>query len=235
MALAAEIPFFRLRNTTKVSQAAAVETVALDDISLDIQAGEFVALVGPSGCGKSTLLNIVAMLDTPSSGHYELGEVEVSGASQARLAEIRKGNIGFVFQSFHLVNDLSVFKNVELPLLYLGMSRERRQRRVREVLELLDLAHRAEHRPAQLSGGQQQRVAIARAVVGDPKLIVADEPTGNLDTFHGEEVMDMLTTLNQQGVTILMATHSNSQVRRASRILGMLDGRLVSDATMEPA
>lgn len=228
MGAAAEIPFFRLRNITKVYQAATVETVALDDVSLDIREGEFLGLVGPSGCGKSTLLNIVAMLDTPTSGHYGLGELEVSGASQARLAEIRKGNIGFIFQSFHLVNELSVFKNVELPLLYLDMSRERRHRRVREVLELLDLAHRAEHRPAQLSGGQQQRVAVARAVVGDPKLIVADEPTGNLDTFHGEEVMDMLTTLNQQGVTILMATHSDTHVRRADRVLAMLDGRLVS-------
>ena len=228
MALAADMPFFRLRNITKVYRAATLETVALDDVSLDIQEGEFVGLVGPSGCGKSTLLNIVAMLDTPSSGHYELGETQVSGASRARLAEIRKGNIGFVFQSFHLVNDLSVFKNVELPLLYLDMSRERRHRRVREVLELLDLAHRAEHRPAQLSGGQQQRVAIARAVVGDPKLIVADEPTGNLDTVHGEEVMDMLTTLNQQGVTILMATHSDTHLRRAGRVLTMIDGRLVS-------
>jgi putative ABC transport system ATP-binding protein len=234
-ATSAENAFFRLRNIRKVYRAAAVETTALDDITLDIREGEFVGVMGPSGCGKSTLLNIVAMLDTPSSGHYELGECEVSGASQARLAELRKGNVGFVFQSFHLVSDLTVFKNVELPLLYLNISRERRHRRVREVLELLDLAHRAEHLPAHLSGGQQQRVAIARAVVGDPKLIVADEPTGNLDTQHGEEVMDMLTTLNQQGVTIVMATHSSTHARRAGRVLTMLDGRLVSDTVAQTA
>lgn len=231
---AVETAFFRLRNIRKAYRAATVETRALDGVTLDIHEGEFVGLMGPSGCGKSTLLNIVAMLDAPTSGSYELGGVEVAGASQARLSEIRKGHIGFVFQSFHLVDDLSVFRNVELPLLYLKMSRERRHRRVREVLELLDLMHRAEHRPAQLSGGQQQRVAIARAVVGDPKLIVADEPTGNLDTFHGEEVMDMLTTLNQQGATILMATHSATHARRASRVITMLDGRLVSDSFREP-
>ena len=227
--------FFRLRNVRKVYQTGVVETTALADISLDIREGEFVCVMGPSGCGKTTLLNIVAMLDTPTSGRYALGEVEVSNASEARLTEIRKGNIGFIFQNFMLLDDLSVYENVELPLHCLNVSRRQRQARVREVLELVDLQRRAKHRPLQLSGGEQQRVAIARAVVGDPKLIVADEPTGNLDSHHGEEVMDMLTTLNQQGTTILMVTHSHSHADRASRILTMLDGRLMLDTARAPA
>ena len=227
--------FFQLRNVGKVYQTGVVETTALADISLDIREGEFVCVMGPSGCGKTTLLNIVAMLDTPTSGRYALGEVEVSNVSEARLTEIRKGNIGFIFQNFMLLDDLSVYENVELPLHCLNVSRRQRQARVREVLELVDLQRRAKHRPLQLSGGQQQRVAIARAVVGDPKLIVADEPTGNLDSHHGEEVMDMLTTLNQQGTTILMVTHSHSHAERASRILTMLDGRLMSDTARAPA
>jgi putative ABC transport system ATP-binding protein len=225
----AEKAFFELRNVCKVYRTEAVETTALADISLEIREGEFVCVMGPSGCGKSTLLNIVAMLDTPTSGRYALGEVEVSDASESRLAEIRKGNIGFIFQNFMLLDDLSVYENVELPLLCLNVPRYKRQTRVREVLELVDLQRRAKHRPVQLSGGQQQRVAIARAVVGNPKLILADEPTGNLDSHHGEEVMDMLTTLNQQGTTILMVTHSHAHAARASRVLNMLDGRLVSD------
>lgn len=225
----AEKAFFQLRNVRKVYRTGVVETTALADISLDIREGEFVCVMGPSGCGKTTLLNVVAMLDTPTSGRYSLGEVEVSNASEARLAEIRRGNIGFVFQNFMLLDDLSVYENVELPLHCLKISRHKRQARVREVLELVDLQRRAKHRPLQLSGGQQQRVAIARAVVGDPKLIVADEPTGNLDSHHGEEVMDMLTTLNQQGTTILMVTHSRSYADRASRILTMRDGQLMSD------
>jgi putative ABC transport system ATP-binding protein len=225
-----ESAFFRLRNIRKVYRAGAVETTALDDLSMDIQEGEFVAVMGPSGCGKSTLLNIVAMLDTPSSGHYTLGGIDVSGAAEPQLAEIRKGNIGFIFQSFNLIDELSVYENVELPLLCLDVPRKKRQTRVREVLELLGLMHRADHLPIQLSGGQQQRVAIARAVVGDPKLIVADEPTGNLDTCNGEAVMDMLATLNEQGTTILMVTHSPAHAERARRVLNMIDGRLVSDA-----
>ena len=227
--------FFQLRSIRKVYQTGVVETTALADISLDIREGEFVCVTGPSGCGKTTLLNIVAMLDTPTSGRYALGEVEVSNASEAQLTEIRKGNIGFVFQNFMLLDDLSVYENVELPLRCLKVSRHKRQARVREVLELVDLQSRAKHRPLQLSGGQQQRVAIARAVVGDPKLIVADEPTGNLDSHHGEEVMDMLATLNQQGTTILMVTHSHSHAERASRLLTMLDGRLMSDTARAPA
>jgi len=221
--------FFRLRNIRKVYRAGSVETTALDDVNLDIGEGEFVAVMGPSGCGKSTLLNIVAMLDRPSAGSYQVGGLEVSSASESRLAGIRKGNIGFIFQSFQLVDHLSVYENVELPLLYADVQGKRRESRVREVLELVGLAHRADHLPAQLSGGQQQRVAIARAIVGDPKLIVADEPTGNLDTRNGEDVLDMLGTLNRQGATILMVTHSAPLAERAGRILHMLDGRLVSD------
>jgi putative ABC transport system ATP-binding protein len=225
----AERAFFQLQNVRKVYRTDAVETMALADLSLEIREGEFVCVMGPSGCGKSTLLNIVAMLDTPTSGRYALGEVEVSDASEAQLAEIRKGNIGFIFQNFMLIDDLTVYENVELPLLCLNVSRNERQTRVREVLELVGLQRRAKHRPVQLSGGQQQRAAIARAVVGNPKLIVADEPTGNLDSQHGEEVMDMLTTLNRQGTTILMVTHSHAHADRANRVLNMLDGRLVSD------
>jgi putative ABC transport system ATP-binding protein len=233
--LSSEQAFFQLRNVRKVYRAVAVETTALDNLSLDIREGEFIEIMGPSGCGKTTLLNIVGMLDTPSSGHYVVGDIEVSEASESRLAEIRKGNVGFVFQSFNLVDHLTVYENVELPLRYLKIQADQRRKRVREVLELLGLMHRAKHRPAQLSGGQQQRVAIARAVVGDPKLIVADEPTGNLDSANGEEVMDMLTTLNQEGATILMATHSSAHLERADRVLNMLDGRLVSDAATAAA
>jgi putative ABC transport system ATP-binding protein len=206
--------FFQLRDIGKVYRAGTVETTALAHIDLDIQEGEFVSIMGPSGCGKSTLLNIVAMLDTPTSGRYQLGGVEVSAASEADLASFRKGTIGYIFQSFMLVDELSVHENVELPLLSLDVPRIERHERVREVLELLDLQHRAQHRPMQLSGGQQQRVAIARAIVGDPRLIVADEPTGNLDSRHGEEIMDMLTTLHQQGTTLLMVTHSPVHARQ---------------------
>jgi putative ABC transport system ATP-binding protein len=223
-----EIALIQLRNICKLYRPGTLETKALDDVTLDIHEGEFVAVMGPSGCGKSTLLNVVGMVDTPTTGRYELAGMEVSAASESELAELRKGNIGYVFQSFHLIDHLSVFQNVELPLLYLNTPRQHRHKRVREVLELVDLMHRAQHLPAQLSGGQQQRVAIARAVVGEPKLIVADEPTGNLDTRNGEDVMDMLTTLNQQGTTILMVTHSHVHSGRAGRILNMLDGRLVS-------
>lgn len=223
-------PLIQLRNIRKVYRASMLETTALDDVTLDIDAGEFVAVMGPSGCGKTTLLNVVGMVDTPTSGRYELAGMAVSAAAESDLAELRKGNIGYVFQNFHLIDHLSVYQNVELPLLHLGTSPKQRRKRVREVLELVDLMPRAKHLPAQLSGGQQQRVAIARAVVDDPKLIVADEPTGNLDSHNGEEVMEMLSTLNEQGATILMVTHSPAHAGRAGRILHMLDGRLVSDS-----
>lgn len=227
--ISAKKPFFELRNVNKVYRTGAIETRALDNVTLGIQEGEFIVVMGPSGCGKSTLLNIVAMLDTPTSGSYALDGIEVAHTSEAQVNEIRKGNVGFIFQSFVLIDHLTVYENVELPLLCLNVPRRARKARVREVLELVDLNQRAKHRPAQLSGGQQQRVGIARAVVADPKLIVADEPTGNLDSHHGEDILDMLTTLHQQGTTILMVTHTYAQTSRAERILCMLDGRLVSD------
>ncbi len=217
----------RLSNVRKLYRTSELETTALDRVSLEVEQGEFVAIMGPSGCGKSTLLNIIGLIDTPTSGEYVLDGAEVSRYPERRLTEVRKHTVGFIFQSFNLIDDLTVYENVELPLLYQGMSRSGRKMRVREVLELVGLASRAKHKPAQLSGGQQQRVAVARAVVGDPKLIVADEPTGNLDTKNGEDVMDMLATLNDQGATVLMVTHSPSHAGRAHRLVSLLDGRIV--------
>jgi putative ABC transport system ATP-binding protein len=217
----------RLANIRKLYRTTDLETTALDNVSLELNQGEFVAIMGPSGCGKSTLLNIVGLIDSPSSGEYHLDGEEVSRHPENRLTEIRKRNIGFIFQNFNLIEDLTVFENVELPLVYQNMGRTARRSRVREVLELVGLEARARHRPVQLSGGQQQRVAVARAVVNDPKLIVADEPTGNLDTKNGEDVMDMLATLNEQGATILMVTHSPSHAGRAHRLINLLDGRIV--------
>jgi putative ABC transport system ATP-binding protein len=224
-------PMIRLENVRKVYRTDKLETTALDAVSLEIRPREFVAVMGPSGCGKSTLLNVVAMIDTVTSGRYLLDDIEVSSFSESKLVDLRKTHIGFIFQSFNLIDDLTVHENVELPLLYQGATRHRRHTRVREVLELVDLLPRAKHKPSQLSGGQQQRVAVARALVGDPKLIVADEPTGNLDTKNGEDVMDMLTTLNEQGATILMVTHSETHAQRAHRIVRMLDGRIVGGET----
>ena len=221
----------KLDNVRKLYRTNELETTALDQVTIQIGTGEFVAVMGPSGCGKSTLLNIVAMIDTPSSGSYFLNDIEVGSLPECKLVNIRKHNIGFIFQSFNLIDDLSVYENVELPLLYQDVPKKTRRSRVREVLELVDLLPRAKHKPAQLSGGQQQRVAVARAVVGDPKLIVADEPTGNLDTKNGEDVMDMLTTLNEQGATIMMVTHSPTHAERAHRIINFLDGRIVPDAS----
>jgi putative ABC transport system ATP-binding protein len=219
----------RLENVRKLYRTNDLETTALDDVSLEVKKGEFVAIMGPSGCGKSTLLNVVAMIDTVSGGSYFLADEEVSKYSESKLVNVRKRNIGFVFQSFNLIDDLTVYENVELPLIYQEVPRAQRRARIGEALELVDLLPRAKHKPSQLSGGQQQRVAVARAVVGDPKLIVADEPTGNLDTKNGEDVMDMLTKLNQQGTTILMVTHSPAHARRAHRVVNMLDGRVVPD------
>jgi putative ABC transport system ATP-binding protein len=204
-----------------------LETTALNEVNIEIAEGEFVAIMGPSGCGKSTLLNIIGLIDSPTSGRYLLDGQDVARYGEDRLTDVRMHNVGFIFQNFNLIDDLTVQENVELPLVYQNMRREARRSRVREVLELVGLQARARHKPTQLSGGQQQRVAVARAVVCDPKLIVADEPTGNLDTKNGEDVMDMLATLNEQGATILMVTHSPSHADRAHRLINLLDGRVV--------
>jgi putative ABC transport system ATP-binding protein len=228
-------PLIRLNNISKAYRLRDLETAALDDVSIEIREGEFVAVMGPSGCGKSTLLNIVGMIDTPTGGTYHFGADEVSRRSESKLVEFRKKNVGFIFQNFNLIDDLTVYENVELPLLYQGVARPARKERVREVLELVGLDHRMKHKPDQLSGGQQQRVAVARAVVGDPRLILADEPTGNLDTKNGEEVMQMLEVLHQEGATIMMVTHSPSHGERAQRIITMLDGRVVPETVVAVA
>ncbi|MBW8910544.1 MAG: ABC transporter ATP-binding protein [Sphingomonas sp.] len=216
-----------LRNLSRVYRTDTVETSALDGIDLDILAGEFVAIMGPSGCGKSTLLNILGLLDSPTAGSYQFHEQEVAGLPEAKLADVRKRHIGFIFQSFNLVDELTVAENIELALLYHGIPAAERRNRVRSAMDRVGIAHRADHRPSQLSGGQQQRVAVARAVVGRPDLILADEPTGNLDTQHGEEVMGMLQALNRDGATIVMVTHSASHADYASRVVNMLDGRVL--------
>lgn len=218
-----------MRELSKVYRTDTVLTTALDAIDLDIAAGEFVAIMGPSGCGKSTLLNLIGMLDSPSSGSYVFNGQEVAGLSESKLADVRKENIGFIFQSFNLVDELSVRDNIELALLYHNVPHAERRRRVDEVMDKVGIAHRAKHRPSQLSGGQQQRVAVARALVASPKLILADEPTGNLDTHHGEEVMRMLQTLNGEGSTIVMVTHSPAHADYAGRIVSMLDGRILQE------
>lgn len=217
-----------LKAIRKLYRADNVETAALANVNLQIDKGEFVAVMGPSGCGKSTLLNILGMIDTPSDGQYLFAGEDVARYPESRLVEIRRRHLGFVFQSFNLIDDLTVFENVELPLLYQNVPRAQRRARVREVLELVDLRPREKHKPAQLSGGQQQRVAVARAVVCNPDLILADEPTGNLDTKNGEEVLGMLETLNHQGTTILMVTHSHEHGSRAHRIVNMLDGKVLA-------
>ncbi|MDF2384967.1 ABC transporter ATP-binding protein [Nostoc ellipsosporum NOK] len=219
----------QMRELSKVYRTDTVQTTALDAIDLEIAQGEFVAIMGPSGCGKSTLLNMIGMLDSPSSGSYLFNGQEVAGLSESRLADVRKENIGFIFQSFNLVDELSVRDNIELALLYHKVPAAERKRRVEEVMDRTGIAHRAKHRPSQLSGGQQQRVAVARALVASPKLILADEPTGNLDTQHGEEVMHMLQTLNADGSTIVMVTHSPAHADYAGRIVNMLDGRVLQE------
>ena len=216
-----------MTGLTKTYRTDTVETTALDSIDLDIADGEFVAIMGPSGCGKSTLLNVMGMLDSPTSGSYVFNGHEVAGLSEAQLADTRKANIGFIFQSFNLVDELTVRENVELALLYHNIPGAERKARVDRVLDKVGIAHRAKHRPTQLSGGQQQRVAVARALVGEPKLILADEPTGNLDTQHGEEVMKMLQALNREGSTIVMVTHSPGHADYAGRVVNMLDGRVL--------
>jgi putative ABC transport system ATP-binding protein len=216
-------------NLTKIYTTEEVETTALNRLNLEISDGEFVAIMGPSGCGKSTLLNIMGLLDTPSSGEYYFLDSETSGLSENELSRIRKGNIGFIFQSFNLIDELTVFENVELPLQYLGISADERTKRADEAIERMGMSARRNHFPQQLSGGQQQRAAIARAVVTGAKLILADEPTGNLDSGHGKEVMDLLTSLNEQGTTIVMVTHSPTDAEYAARIINLLDGEVVDE------
>lgn len=224
----------QLKNLSKVYRTAYMETTALNNINIQIAKGEFVAMMGPSGCGKSTLLNVVGMIDSPSSGEYYFDGKEVGHCSENELVDVRKENIGFIFQNFNLIDDLNVAENVDLPLLYLGMSKKERKAKVERALELVGLEHRALHKPQELSGGQQQRVAVARSVVGDPKLILADEPTGNLDTKNGDEVMAMLDRLKSEGVTILMVTHSPEHGQRADRIIEMLDGEVVGGDSSAP-
>jgi putative ABC transport system ATP-binding protein len=219
-----------MKQLTKVYRTTEVETTALRSVDLDLAAGEFLAIMGPSGCGKSTLLNIVGMLDSPSGGEYWFLNQNIAGWTEGQLSELRKNSLGFIFQSFNLVDDLSVFENVELALLYhKDVPTRERKARVQEALDNMKIAHRAKHRPQQLSGGQQQRVAIARATVSRPQLLLADEPTGNLDSAMGEEVMQLLTELNQQGTTIVMVTHSPSHADYAHRIVHLLDGSIVTD------
>ena len=217
----------RVETLSKSFRTEEVETVALDKVSFEVKDGEFVAIMGPSGCGKSTLLNILGLLDNPTSGKYWLGDREVENLKEKERTDVRKGEIGFVFQSFNLIDELSVEENIELPLTYLGVSRAERKKRVQEIMKRMAISHRAKHFPHQLSGGQQQRVAIARAVVFNPKMILADEPTGNLDSKNGAEVMRLLTELNQEGTTIVMVTHNEHDARMAHRIIRLFDGHIV--------
>lgn len=224
----------KLINLSQVYRTTYMETVALDAINIDIARGEFVAVMGPSGCGKSTLLNIVGMIDSPASGEYWFDGTEIGSRSENELVDLRKQNLGFIFQNFNLIDDLSVEDNVDLPLLYLGVPKKERRSKVAKALELVGLQNRAKHKPAELSGGQQQRVAVARSVVSEPKLILADEPTGNLDTKNGDDVMNMLAVLKEQGTTILMVTHSPEHGARTDRIIEMLDGQVINGVALRP-
>ena len=223
----------KVTDLSKVFRTEEIETTALDKVSFEIKDGEFVAIMGPSGCGKSTLLNIIGLLDNPTEGSYEFQGTEVSRLKERERTRFRKGNIGFVFQSFNLIDELNVYENVELPLRYLNISASERKRKVTDILRRMNISHRTKHFPQQLSGGQQQRVAIARAVVADPKLILADEPTGNLDSRNGKEVMDLLTELNKEGTTIVMVTHSQRDAASAQRLIDLFVGRIVGDVTNE--
>jgi putative ABC transport system ATP-binding protein len=220
----------KLVNVSKIHISGEVQTTALDRVDLDINAGEYVAITGPSGCGKSTLLSLLGLLDVPSSGEFWFDGQNIAGWSEARLNQLRRGRIGFIFQSFNLIEELSVFENVELALEYNGTPAPERRERVSAILTRLGIIHRAKHHPSQLSGGQQQRVAIARALVSNPAMLLADEPTGNLDTAHGDEVMRLLRTINAEGTTVVMVTHSPAHAAQASRTLHLLDGRIVVDA-----
>ena len=220
----------KLVNTTKQFTGGEVVTTALNNVSLEIDDGEYIAVTGPSGCGKSTLLSILGMLDVPNGGEYWFDGKNVAGWSEVRLSELRRGRIGFIFQSFNLIEELTVDENIELALEYINVPTKERRERVAQMLDKLGVAHRAKHRPSQLSGGQQQRVAIARALVNKPAVLLADEPTGNLDTAHGEEVMRILQQINDEGTTIVMVTHSPAHAARASRTVGLLDGAIAEPA-----
>ena len=223
----------KVTNLSKVFRTEEIETVALNGVSFEIKEGEFVAIMGPSGCGKSTLMNVLGLLDSPTGGSYELLGTEVSGLKEKERTNFRKGQIGFVFQSFNLIDELNVYDNIELPLRYLNISANERRQRVTDIMKRMGISHRAKHYPQQLSGGQQQRVAIARAVVANPKLILADEPTGNLDSKNGKEVMTLLTELNAEGTTIIMVTHSPKDAAVAQRTINLFDGQIVSDIKNE--
>jgi len=219
----------KITELEKIYRTEDIETSALNKLTIEVKEGEFMAVMGPSGCGKSTLLNILGLLDDPDGGSFMFNNIEVAGFNERKRADLRKRNIGFVFQSFNLIDELTVFENVELPLIYLGVDSAERKKRVDVVLDKMQIMHRRNHFPQQLSGGQQQRVAVARAVVNNPKLILADEPTGNLDSSNGNEVMQLLTELNEQGTTIVMVTHSEHDARYSHRIIRMLDGQTVTE------
>ena len=219
-------------NLQKIFRTEEVQTLALNNVNIEVNEGEFVAIMGPSGCGKSTLLNILGLLDNPTSGEYYLNGTEVSKYTEAQRTSLRKGVIGFVFQSFNLIDELNVYENIELPLLYMGVPASERKQRIEQAMERMAISHRSKHFPQQLSGGQQQRVAIARAVVANPKLILADEPTGNLDSKNGKEVMDLLKELNKEGTTIVMGTHSQHDAGFADRIINLFDGQVVAEANL---
>ncbi|MBP3356553.1 MAG: ABC transporter ATP-binding protein [Rikenellaceae bacterium] len=219
----------KVENLKKSFRTEEIETIALNGVSFEVKEGEFVAIMGPSGCGKSTLLNILGLLDNPTSGSYTLLGKEVAGLKEKDRTIFRKGNIGFVFQSFNLIDELTVFENVELPLIYMRVKAAKRKEMVSDILKRMNMSHRTEHFPQQLSGGQQQRVAIARALVSNPKLILADEPTGNLDSKNGKEVMDLLSELNREGTTVIMVTHSKHDSSYAHRVLNLFDGELVEE------
>ena len=219
----------KVENLKKSFFTEEIETIALNGVSFEVKEGEFVAVMGPSGCGKSTLLNILGLLDNPTDGKYTLLDKEVGNLRERERTQFRKGNLGFVFQSFNLIDEMTVFENVELPLVYMGVKASERKKRVNEILERMNISHRAGHFPQQLSGGQQQRVAIARAVISNPKLVLADEPTGNLDSKNGQEVMLLLQELNREGTTIIMVTHSQHDAQYASRTICLFDGKVVTD------
>lgn len=217
------------KDLTKVFRTEEIETIALNNVDLKIDSGEFVAVMGPSGCGKTTLINILGLIDEPTKGSYQFLGQDIDGISQREKSILRKKNIGFVFQNFNLIDELNVFENIELPLIYLGVGGRERRQRVEKVMDIMEISHRKRHFPLQLSGGQQQRVAVARAVVSEPKLILADEPTGNLDSVHGSEVMNLLDRLNQNGTTVIIVTHSQRDAEYARRIIRLFDGQIINE------